>query len=165
MKEALKILNDLYRQQLKQLIAAEKKHLKCLAKLAPAAGTDELKSAISRDSMDIEQNLERLTQCKSWIKGKSSVKANAKNSLSTLIGNYPKRMKSSIYYDIRILKYIQECFMLKIVTYQNLQLMAGILQQEHPVVLLEQCVKDNQNSYSYLVQISANIIYPEALAN
>jgi hypothetical protein len=38
--------------------------------------------------------------------------------------------------------------------------MAGVLEQQQAAVLLEQCRKDVQNAYGYLVQISANIVYP-----
>ncbi|KEQ28173.1 hypothetical protein N180_00615 [Pedobacter antarcticus 4BY] len=61
------------------------------------------------------------------------------------------------------MEYGQLIFQLKVSAYQSLHLMALTLQQDEDAILLEQCSKDNQNSNSYLLQISGNIIYPESM--
>lgn len=158
-------LSTVYIQQLTTLMAAEKKYLKCFLRMSAAAFTDELKTALSPSSTEMDQHIERLKQCIATQKTKGTkTNDSLTNTLVKLVSDLLKpRIKPSRDRDFEILKYSQSILQLKVSGYQSLQLMAIALQQNQDAILLEQCSKDNQNSYSYLLQISANIVYPESI--
>lgn len=159
-------VQGLYLQQLHQLLAAEKKYLNAFKKLATAADTAELKSALASASTEVRQQIERISQCLDLLKSKAIPGINGIDQhLLDTVGQFKATGKPSVFRDIELLLLSQQIFMNKVIAYQNLTLMAGIVQQDHAARLLEQCAKDNQNNYSYLVQISGNIIYPEAIKN
>lgn len=156
-------LYNLYLQQLSGLLTEEKKYGKILEKLASSAATEELKRALALPINDLQQQKERIEQCLVVLKGKATAATiSAANSpLLERIKLNKVSGKPSVFKDIKILHNSQQIFLTKVIAYQNLQLMAGALEQDHAVLLLEQSANDNQNNYSHLLQISGNIIYPE----
>lgn len=165
MKESPQNLPAVYSRRLAALMAAEKKYLKCFLRLSAAAFTDELKTGLSPSSTEMDQHIERLKQCMARQKIKaSSANDSLTDTLLKLVSDLLKPRKNpSRDRDIEILEYSQTILQLKVSGYQSLYLMAVALAQNEDAVLLEQCSKDNQNSHSYLLQISGNIIYPESL--
>lgn len=156
-------LAELYLQQLNGFLTSEKKYGKVIEKLATVAATDELKRALALTSADLPQQKERIEQCLALLNRKATA-ATGKTDPPFLehITLNKVTAKPSVLNDIKILHTSQQIFQTKVIAYQNLQLMASVLEQEHAVLLLEQSTNDNQNNYGHLVQISANIIYPEA---
>lgn len=163
MKESPLNLSAIYSQRLAASMAAEKKYLKSFLRLSAGAFTDELKTGLSPSSTEMDQHIERLKQCVASQKIKAtSTNDSVTDTLLKLVADLLKPRKNpSRERDIDILKYSQIILQLKVSDYQSLYLMAVALQQNEDANLLEQCAKDNQNSYSYLLQISGNIIYPE----
>lgn len=159
-------LAELYLRQLNGFISSEKKYGKVIEKLAAATVTDELKRALALTSADLPQQKERIEQCLALLNRKANA-ASSKTDLPFLehIKQNKVMAKPSVLNDIKILHTSQQIFQTKVIAYQNLQLMASVLKQEHAVLLLEQSTNDNQNNYGHLVQISGNIIYPEAKNN
>lgn len=166
MKSNSSKFEQLYDQELALLLTVEKKYLKYFEKLSAAAYTDELKTGLSISSTGLDQHLKRLKECSGKIKILNSliVKPVDEALLKTAAGLLQSRKKPSITKDMEILNCSQTVLQVKISNYQVLQLMGAALGREHDVILMEQCVRDNQNNYSYLLQISGNIIYPEAIA-
>lgn len=156
-------LTEIYYQRLNDLLIAEKKYLKCFQKLAAASFTDELRSGLSPASTDQEQHIDRLQQCKVLAKLKGTGSLPVLDEL--LLGQANEALKATTKHtlsrDIEILHCSQTILNVKIAVYQALQRMAAALGQDHAALLLEQCVKDHQNSSGYLTQISHNIIYPK----
>ena len=165
MNTVAKDLQDLYQQQLINLVAAEKQHIKSITKISKAVLTDELKTALNTEITDIQQHLERLQLSKKTLKNKPTLKAEATNLLTQAVEDYPKTRNPSLPLDIRVVRYLQDTFMLKITAYQQLRLIATALGQNRAAELLEQSASDNQNNYAYLQQISANIIYPAIMSD
>lgn len=165
MNTSAKDLQDLYQQQLISLVAAEKRHIKSIAKISKTILTDKLKTALNTEVTDIHQHLERLQLCKKTLKNKSTLKAEMAYLLTQAVENYPKKGKPSLLLDLRVMRYMQDAFMQKVAAYQQLQLMANVIGDERSAQLLEQSANDNQNSYAYLQQVSANIIYPAIMAD
>lgn len=166
MKPVPNDLAELYLQQLQGFLSSEKKYGKVIEKLTAAVATDELKTALALTSADLPQQKERIKQCLALLNRKA-IAATSKTDLPFLehITLNKVTAKPSVLNDIKILHTSQQIFQTKVIAYQNLQLMSSVLEQEHAVLLLEQSTNDNQNNYGHLVQISANIIYPEAKNN
>lgn len=158
------ILENIYLEKLSEIFVVEKKYILCLKKLSAAALTDELRMGISPDSSDQHLHIERLKLC---LEIKKSKKAGA---ISTLDQHFFEHCKDvvkgkvpSVEKDISILHISQQIFQRKIQSFSSLQHMAIALGEEQSALLLEQCFKDDQNAYNYLVQVSQNIIYPKSV--
>lgn len=142
MNTAAKDLQDLYQQQLINLVAAEKQHIKSITEISKAVLTDELKTALNTEITDIQQHLERLQLSKTTLKNKSTLKSEPVHILTQAVEDYPKIRKPSLPLDIRVVRYLQDVFMLKIAAYQQLHLMATAIGQEQSAQLLEQSAND-----------------------
>lgn len=158
------ILENIYLEKLSEIFVAEKKYILCLKKLSAAALTDELRKGISPDSSDQHLHIERLKLCLGIKKPKKA------GVMSTLDQHFFEHCKDvvkgkvpSVEKDISLLHISQQIFQLKIQSFSSLQQMAIALGEEQSALLLEQCFKDVQNAYNYLVQVSQNIIYPKAI--
>jgi len=155
-------LNEVFKTCLSEQLAAEKKYMKALEKLPKVLLTDELKSAISPQATDIDSHLSRLTRAMEAVKQKpqaviSSVDEELLNTLKTVAGKGASLLK-----DVQILHVLKLIFILKVSRYESLNQMAAALGHEEYAMLLEQCSKDNQNTFAYLNQVVQNVIYPEA---
>lgn len=158
-------LQDLYQQQLHQLLTAERKYLKLFSKLAASVVTRELKTALSPDKTELPQHIERLKECLAFFKPSKASDAIDQADLYLLnaAAQACKKTKTPpLLKEINALRCSQQIFMLKVTAYQNLQQMAEVLEQSLAAELLEQSAKDNQNNYGHLVQLAGNIIYPDA---
>lgn len=157
------MLENIYSEKLSEMLVAEKKYMLCLEKLSAAALTDELRIALSPDSSDQRLHIERLQLCFEIQKVKKT------GIISALDQYFFEHLKDvvkgkvpSLQKDISLLHSSQLIFQRKIQGYTSLQQMAIALGVEQSAQLLEQCFKDDQNAYNYLVQVSQNIIYPNA---
>lgn len=158
------ILENIYFEKLSEMLVAEKKYILCLEKLSAAALTDELRIGLLPDSSDQYLHIDRLKLCFEMQKVK---KAGVISALDKYFFEKSKDVVkgkvSSLQKDISLLHTSQQIFHRKIEGYTSLQQMAIALGEEQSALLLEQCFKDDQNAYNYLVQVSQNIIYPKAM--
>jgi len=158
------ILENIYFGKLSEMFVAEKKYILCLKKLSAAALTDELRIGLLPDSSDQHLHIERLKLCFKMQKVKKAEVISALDEcLFEKSKDVVKGKISSVQKDISLLHTSQQIFHRKIQGYTSLQQMAMTLGEEQPTLLLEQCFKDDQNAYNYLIQVSQNIIYPKAM--
>jgi len=157
------MLKIIYIERLTEMLASEKKYSLCFEKLSGAAFTDELHTGLSPASFDQQLHVQRLIHCLDLQKVKKAGKITA---LDQYFLEYGKRVIKgkvpSLQKDLILLHAAQQIFMQKIQGYTSLHQMAIALGAEQSALLLEQCFKDEQNAYNYLVQISQNIIYPNS---
>lgn len=154
-----------YNQQLSEMLTAEKKYNKYFERLATAAYTEELRSGLAPASNEFPEHLERLKQCVAIQKIKPAKEITELNDviLKQVDQALKSSKKKSFTRDIQILHTAKILLQVKIAVYQTIHQMAVALEKETEAVLMEQCAKDNQNAYAYLLQISANIIYPQCV--
>lgn len=153
-----------YHKRLSGLLAAENKYRKVFQKLASVASTEELKSAIIPEKTEAEQHIARLKQCLQLadLKAERLIDELDAALISLVEATLKEKKMDAISMDIQILQRAVAVFNSKKASYEILHKMAVALQQDLAAQLLEQCAKDNQNNYAYLLQIAANIIYPKA---
>ena len=157
------MLENIYSEKLSEMLVAEKKFILCLKKLSAAALTDELRIALSPDSSDQHLHIERLKLCFEIQKvKKTGIISSLDQYFFEHIKDVIKGKFPSVQKDISLLHISQQVFQRKIHGYTSLQQMAITLGGEQSALLLEQCFKDDQNAYNYLLQVSQNIIYPNA---
>ncbi|CAM3959368.1 Ferritin-like metal-binding protein YciE [Pedobacter westerhofensis] len=154
-------LTEVFKTCLSEQLAAEKKYIKALEKLPKVLLTDELKSAISPQATDIESHISRLSRALEAVKQKpqaaiSSIDEELLNMLKAATGKGTSLMK-----DIQMMQTLKLIFTVKVSRYESLYQMAAALGHEEYAPLLEQCSKDNQNTFAYLNQVAQNVIYPE----
>lgn len=159
-------LNHIYHQELAELLRREKKFAKFFLKLGDKSQVKELKTALSPEQTDIQQLIERLKQGVSLHKQKGKIINQQFDDATLNCGTSILKLKTAdIFTDIRILHYTQQIFIFRIGAYQILCDLAKALQQDQALVLLEQSLKDIQNHYGYLIQISGNVVYPQVKNN
>jgi ferritin-like metal-binding protein YciE len=158
------MLENIYLEKLSEMFVAEKRYILCLKKLSAAALTDELRKGLLPDSSDQPMHIDRLKLC---FEIQNAKKVGIISPLDACFFEYSKDVVKgkvpSLEKDISLLHISQQIFKRKIQGYNILQQMAKALGLEQAIPLLEQCFKDDQNAYNYLVQISQNIIYPKAV--
>ena len=158
-------LEEVYNQQLSEMLTAEKKYNKYFERLAKAAYTEELRSGLSPASNEFPQHLERIKQCMAIQKIKASTTTTELNEV--ILKQVDQAIKSgkekTIKRDIQLLQVSKIMLQVKIAVYQTIHQIAVALGNEIAAVMMEECYKDNQNAYAYLMQISANIIYPQSV--
>lgn len=159
------MLEIAYLKKLGGMLAAAEKCVSCLEKLSAAAFTDELRMGLSPASSDQLLHIQRLKQCLNLKKGKKTKDVAVLDQLLLKMGKDVVKGKiPSLEKDLNLVHTGQQIFQQKIQGYISLKQMAVALGTEQSAVLLEQCFKDEQNAYNYLLQISQNIIYPKAVS-
>ena len=168
MKAGPQNLMTAYATRLKALLATQQRSKKCLSKLSFAAFTDELRTGLSPDSFDMPEHTWRLKQCVrlAGLKASGAVEdavatlLNQEAVLALKSGRMPSVMR-----DLQLLHSGLKILNMGQCACHELFLMAEALGEDVAATMLEQCWKDYQNAYNYLVQISSNIIYPAAEAS
>ncbi|WP_316810665.1 DUF892 family protein [Pedobacter heparinus] len=157
-------LNEIFQASITELCATEKKYLKVYEQLARAAMTPEISAALSPERTDLEQHTSRLTMIIEQEKLKASRIVNPVHEqlidMSKDKSGFVKQ--KSLMKDIQILHWAKLITQVKINDYESLHSAALALKLDKATILLEQCVKDEANTYAYLLQIGRNIIYPAA---
>lgn len=159
-------LSEIFHTTVTELCAAEKKYLKVYEQLARAAMTPEISAALSPERTDLEQHASRLTLILEQEKLKASRIINPVHEqlieMSKDKSGFVKQ--KSLMKDIQILHWAKLITKVKINDYESLHSAALVLKLDKAEILLEQCAKDEANTYAYLLQIGRNIIYPAAAA-
>ncbi|MET1054157.1 MAG: DUF892 family protein [Pedobacter sp.] len=166
MKNSVPNLTETFKTMLSEQLAAEKKYFKILDKLTKAVYTDELQLAISPGETDIESHISRLSRAMAAVKQKAQVASSAiDEELLNTLKTAAAGKTTSLAKDLTLLEIFKLIYTLKVCRYDSLYRMAAVLGHEEYAMLLEQCSKDNQNTYAYLNQISQNVVYPEINSN
>jgi ferritin-like metal-binding protein YciE len=160
-------LSEVFNHSLVEIFAAEKKYNKSFEAMMQTAYTAELGTALSPESIGMDNHASRLQLIIESQRLKSS------RITSTLDDEMLKRAKEvsgfnkqkSILKDIELLHTGKAILEMKAGSYEVLYFLATELKLTQPASLLEQSFKDLQNAISYLKQISQNIIYPAAKAS
>jgi ferritin-like metal-binding protein YciE len=157
-------LEELFRSQITELHATEKKLVKGFESLWTSSLTDELRSALSPERSDQLTHVERLAMILQSLKLKASRDSDTLSEvllqqLSEVTG-YKKQ--KDLFKDIQILHCLKNIYSIKIARYSSLQLIAEIIDMKPTAALLAQSLQDSRNNFAYLIQIEQNIIYPGA---
>jgi ferritin-like metal-binding protein YciE len=152
-------LTGIFKQMLADQLAAENKYLKVADKMAKNIFTDELKSAVSPTATDIESHISRLTRTMEAVQQKKQSKPGVIDVQLLELLKESAGKGPSVEKDVRILHIFKLLFSTKVSRYDSLFRMAAALEFPEHALLLEQCSKDNQNTYAYLNQVEQNVIY------
>lgn len=161
-KEQKEIFSELFNSRLSELYEVEKKCQKVYKRLLKAIYTSELRTAVSPSSTELETHLERLKLIMKLQQIKSGkLKDDKKYPFPdlTIISSLTSR-KKSIRHDADIILNTMVIQNYKIAVYDFLHSASLELKLEQPAILLEQCIKDNKNTYAWLLQILNNIVNP-----
>lgn len=161
-KEQKKALNELFNSRLSEIYEVEKKCQKVYKKLAKAAYISELRTAVSPLSTEIEIHLERLKLIMKLQQIKpGKLKDDKKYPFPdlTIISSVTRR-KKHIRHDSDIILNTMVIQNYKIAVYEFLYSTSLELKLEQSTMLLEQCIKEDKNTYSWLLQILNNIVNP-----
>ena len=157
-------LEELFRSQITELYATEKKLIKGFKSLYASSQTDELKSASSPDRSEQLTHVSRLAMILQSLKLKAS---RASDTVSeALLQQLPEvtgyKKQKDVFKDIQILHCLKTIYSIKITRYSSLQLIAENIDKKPMATLLAQSLEDSRNNFAYLIQIEQNIIYPAA---
>ena len=156
-------LAEVFKFMLAEQLAAEKKYQKFFDKLPKLIYTDEMRLAISPGETDIESHISRLSRAMETLQQKTTSNlADPDQKFLESLKTVSAGKTVSLYKDIQLLEIFKALYNFKVSRYDSLYRMAAVLGHEEYAMLLEQCSKDNQNTYAYLNQVSQNVIYPEA---
>lgn len=151
-----------YLEKLTGMLATEKKYLSCLKKLSAKAFTDELRMGLSPDSSDQQMHIQRLGLCIGQHKIKKAGQlSDTDRALLETATQIARGKERTLEKDLILLKTGQQIFRRKSETYVKLQKIADSLGFGQSALLLEQCYRDDQNAFNYLLQVSQNIIAPK----
>jgi ferritin-like metal-binding protein YciE len=157
-------LEELFRSQITELHATEKKLIKGFESLYASSQTDELKSASSPERSEQLTHVSRLAMILQSLKLKAS---RASDTVSeALLQQLPEvtgyKKQKDVFKDIQILHCLKTIYSIKIARYSSLQLIAENIDKKPMTTLLAQSLEDSRNNFAYLIQIEQNIIYPAA---
>ena len=162
-EEQSNVLNNQFSSKMAELYDIEKRSVKLYQKMAKAAYTTELQTALSPSSTESRAHLQRLK----LIMESQHIKPIKTNDLqnnpfpdlviSTSVNKRKKDMRndSTIIFNVMVIQKYKEAI------YDFLYLSSIALQIEQPSSLLAQCITDHKNTYAWLTQILQNIVNPE----
>lgn len=139
----------------------EKQLIKQVTRLSEAGLTAELRKALSPTETEGAVHVERLQQILKLRKLKTD---NTTNGLATAFLAIAKaaigrKGKPSIAKDLAILNVGKQMMHYRIACYQSLHIAAETLGLDLPTMLLEQCLREDQNTDAYLNQVAQNVLY------
>ncbi|PWK75869.1 ferritin-like metal-binding protein YciE [Mucilaginibacter oryzae] len=149
-------LNELFIDELKDIYWAEKHLAKALPKMAKAATSDELRSAIENHLEETERQITRLEDAFASIGEKAvAVKCEAMAGLikegEEIIS---ETEKGSITRDAGIISAAQKIEHYEIASYGTLRTLAGVLGYEQAAELLDSTLQEEKTCDSLLTQIA-----------
>ncbi|WPU94405.1 ferritin-like domain-containing protein [Mucilaginibacter sabulilitoris] len=149
-------LNELFLDELKDIYWAEKHLTKALPKMAKAATSDELRSAIENHLVETENHVTRLESAFESIgKKATAIKCEA---MAGLIKEgdeiVAETQKGSITRDVGIISAAQKIEHYEIASYGTLKTLASVLGYYEAAELLEATLHEEKNADSLLTQIA-----------
>ena len=141
----------------------EKQLIKQVIKLSKAGLTAELRKALSPTETEGAVHGERLQQIIKLRKLKAGRSTNglATEYLAIAKAAVGRKGKPSIEKDLAILNAGKQMMHYRIACYQSLHIAAETLGLELPALLLEQCLREDQNTDAYLNQVAQNVLYSQ----
>ena len=153
-------LNELFIDELKDIYWAEKHLTSALPKMAKAATSDELRSAIQNHLAETENHVTRLEQAFKAI-GEKAV-AKKCEAMAGLIKEGDEIIadteKGSITRDVGIISAAQKVEHYEIASYGTLKTLAGVLGYNEAAELLDATLQEEKNADSLLTQIAEGSI-------
>ncbi|HTK19854.1 MAG TPA: ferritin-like domain-containing protein [Mucilaginibacter sp.] len=157
-------LNELFIDELKDIYWAEKHLTTALPKMAKAATTDELRSAIQNHLAETENHVSRLEQVFQSI-GEKAV-AKKCEAMAGLIKEgdeiVSETEKGSITRDAGIISAGQKIEHYEIASYGTLRTLAGVLGYDEAAELLEATLQEEKNADSKLTEVAESSINQSA---
>lgn len=157
-------LFNFYIQCLQDLYCAEKKSIKCFAALSIAAVTEELQHALTTQSAEAENHLERLRLIFMMLEHEpEKSKSDIIEILSEKAASIVKTVETGTSLrDAAIIYSVQLIIHYKIAGYGSLASLMGEIGYPDAEILLGQCLTEEKNADAYLSQIAVNFINPAA---
>lgn len=153
-------LNELFLDELKDIYWAEKHLAKALPKMAKAATSDELRTAIENHKAETDNHVSRLEEVFSSIDEKAvAVKCEAMAGLLKEGDEIVEETEDgSITRDAGIISAAQKIEHYEIASYGTLRTLAGVLGYDDAVQLLEATLAEEKNADSMLTDIAVSSI-------
>jgi ferritin-like metal-binding protein YciE len=165
MAKAVKALDDLFHDTLKDIYFAEKKILTALPKMAKAAQSAELKQAFAKHERETEGQIERLEQIFEMIDKKPQGKTcDAIVGLAEEAQEIMKEYKGSPALDAGLLAAAQSVEHYEISRYGTLATWAQELALNDAVELLEATLEEEKNTDATLTEIAETAVNRQAEA-
>lgn len=157
-------LNELFIDELKDIYWAEKNLVKALPKMAKAATSDELRTAIENHLAETETHVTRLEQAFESIDEKAvAVKCEA---MAGLIKEgdeiVSETEKGTLTRDAGIISAAQKIEHYEIASYGTLKTLAGVLGYNEAAEILDATLQEEKNADSLLTQIAEGSINQSA---
>jgi ferritin-like metal-binding protein YciE len=163
MAKALKQLDELFHDTLKDIYFAEKKILSTLPKMAKAAHSKELKAAFEKHHGETEGHIERLEQVFATIKMKPQGKTCAAIVGITDEGaEIMEEYKGSPALDAGLLAAAQAVEHYEMSRYGTLRTWAEELGLTEAVTLLEETLEEEEATDAALTKIAESVVNQEA---
>ncbi|HTE01740.1 MAG TPA: ferritin-like domain-containing protein [Mucilaginibacter sp.] len=157
-------LNELFIDELKDIYWAEKNLVKALPKMAKAATSDELRTAIENHLAETETHVTRLEQAFESIGEKAvAVKCEA---MAGLIKEgdeiVSETEKGTLTRDVGIISAAQKIEHYEIASYGTLKTLASVLGYNEAAEILDATLQEEKNADSLLTQIAEGSINQSA---
>ncbi|RQO69877.1 hypothetical protein DBR43_17640 [Pedobacter sp. KBW06] len=159
-------LQDFFIDGLEEIYDAERKFTKCSAALGIAAVNEELKTILSSHASITEKHLGHLDA----ILNRLGHVAGAGNCalIACLSDKASEMMRhtetGTALRDVAVLNLVQVIQHYKTATYRNLVALATATKHQKITTLLEECLADEINTKTSLIEIGRRFIYPTAKA-
>lgn len=153
-------LNELFLDELKDIYWAENHLVKALPKMAKAATTEELRTAIENHLAETQNHVTRIEQVFESIDEKAvAVKCEAMSGLLKEADEIVSETeKGTITRDAGIISAAQKVEHYEIASYGTLRNLAGVLGYTEAAELLEATLNEEKNADSLLSQIAESSI-------
>ena len=153
-------LNELFIDELKDIYWAEKHLTSALPKMAKAATSNELRSAIENHLRETENHVSRLEQVFEVIREKAVAKKC--EAMAGLIKEgeeiISETEKGSITRDAGIISAAQKVEHYEIATYGTLRSLAGVLGHDEAIELLQATLSEEKNADQTLTQVAESSV-------
>ena len=158
MTKAESNLSSLFINAIDDLLVSEKNGAKTYSNYVKAAFTPELSKALSPDQTNIKNHIQRLNMIKGLLVSDKN-KINASYIVELASVKISKTNKSATQ-DVRLISVALQYQGIKLANYEILHNLALATSNDQAVILLEQCIKENQDTSIWLRQILKNIVLP-----
>jgi ferritin-like metal-binding protein YciE len=159
-------LQDFFIDGLEEIYDAERKFTKCSAALGIAAVSEELKKILTSNSAITEKHIGHLDAILNRLAHPSGT-GNC-TLISCLSDKASEMMRhtetGTALRDVAVLNLVQVIQHYKIATYRNLVALATEMKHQKIATLLEECLSDEINTKTGLIEIGRRFIYPAAKA-
>ena len=157
-------LKELFVDELKDIYWAEKHLAKALVKLAKAATSDELRSALETHKAETENQVTRLEQVFELVEEKASAKKC--DAMAGLIEESESIVEDtedgSLTRDVGIISAAQKSEHYEIASYGTLRTLANTLGYGEAAQLLDETLAEEKKTDELLTQLAESLINPSA---